>query len=231
MPKDSTPRSFAFLILKPPGSTAPTLATGTFMPPATFLAPQTICTGSPSPRLTRHTESLSASGWRSHASTSPTTTPLNSGAAGSTLSTSRPAMLRASVSSPVLTPGSTQSRSQASLNCIALFLVQIDVHHGDPNRRSGFSPTDYVADFNAFTGPVGNPSWRGRRAYIPVGSAAAFLLCNPCFAGKSSLAIPGKAFANCESPLGFRFGSPLLPKPRQEGFPTGLPTLSCDSSG
>ena len=47
IPKDGTPRNFAFLILKSPGSTAPTVATATFKPKRQFLAPQTIVTNSP----------------------------------------------------------------------------------------------------------------------------------------------------------------------------------------
>ena len=42
MPIEVTPRSFDFLILKSPGSTAPIVATGTLMPAAMFGAPHTI---------------------------------------------------------------------------------------------------------------------------------------------------------------------------------------------
>ncbi len=53
MPKDSTPRSLARLILKSPGRQAPMVATGTFMPSATLAAPQMIWSGSSWPRSTR----------------------------------------------------------------------------------------------------------------------------------------------------------------------------------
>ena len=43
IPQDSTSRNFAFLILRPPGNSAPIKATATICPAATFLAPQTIC--------------------------------------------------------------------------------------------------------------------------------------------------------------------------------------------
>ena len=66
MPCEGTPRNFAFLILKSPGRTAPTVATATFNPKRQFLAPQTISTNSPSlksgPKLILVTCNLSASG-------------------------------------------------------------------------------------------------------------------------------------------------------------------------
>ena len=93
MPKDSTPRSLAALIVRP-GSCAPTLASGTFMPAAAFGAPQTICSGSPpSPASTRQTLSLSAPGCLSALRMRATTTPEKSAAAGVASSTSRPAMV------------------------------------------------------------------------------------------------------------------------------------------
>ena len=52
MPQLAIPRSFDFLILKSPGKTAPTVATGTLMSAAMFGAPHTICTGSPAPTST-----------------------------------------------------------------------------------------------------------------------------------------------------------------------------------
>jgi hypothetical protein len=90
MPLDSTPRSLARLILKSPGSLAPTVATGTRWPAATLAAPQTMPMGSPSPKSTWQTRSFSASGCGATLCTWPTTTPLNAGAAGSTASTSSP---------------------------------------------------------------------------------------------------------------------------------------------
>ena len=47
IPNEGTPRNFAFLILKSPGNTAPTVATATFKPVRQFLAPQTISINSP----------------------------------------------------------------------------------------------------------------------------------------------------------------------------------------
>ena len=49
MPRDSTPRSFAFLMVMPLGRVAPTTATGTLSPASKFCAPHTIWSGSSSP--------------------------------------------------------------------------------------------------------------------------------------------------------------------------------------
>ena len=46
MPRLSTPRSFAFLMVIPLGSVAPTSATGTLSPASKFCAPHTIWSGS-----------------------------------------------------------------------------------------------------------------------------------------------------------------------------------------
>ncbi len=62
MPKLATPRSFDFLILKSPGSTAPIVATGTLIPAVMFGAPHTICTGSSAPTFTVTTCMWSESG-------------------------------------------------------------------------------------------------------------------------------------------------------------------------
>ena len=65
IPNDSTPRSLAFLILKPPGSsegsTAPIFANGIFNPSRTLAAPHTIWNVSV-PSVTWQRLSLSASG-------------------------------------------------------------------------------------------------------------------------------------------------------------------------
>ena len=98
IPKDSTPRIFAFLISIPPGSAAPTRATGTIWPAATFGAPQMICRDSP-PTSTAQRESRSALGWRSTRSTRPVTNPAKSLPTVSTASTSRPVMTSRSTSS------------------------------------------------------------------------------------------------------------------------------------
>ena len=90
MPQLTTPRSFDFLILKSPGSTAPTSATGTLMSAAMFGAPQTICTGSSAPTSTVTTCMWSESGCGSQVSTCPTTTPSKASPVFSTPSTPVP---------------------------------------------------------------------------------------------------------------------------------------------
>ena len=107
IPNDSTPRNFDFLILKSPGNTAPMTEAGIFKPARTFAAPHTICNGSASPTLTLQTRNLSASGCCSVSNTSPTTTPLNCAATGSTESTSKPAIVICATSSSVLSSGLT----------------------------------------------------------------------------------------------------------------------------
>ena len=74
MPWLSSPRIFAFLIVTPPGSVAPTVASGTIMPARTFGAPHTT-RSSPAPPSTRHSDSLSAFGCFCTSSTRATTTP------------------------------------------------------------------------------------------------------------------------------------------------------------
>ncbi len=69
MPQLATPRSLDFLILKSPGSTAPTVATGTLMPWAILGAPHTIWMGSSPPTFTVTTCIWSLSGCSSHVST------------------------------------------------------------------------------------------------------------------------------------------------------------------
>ncbi len=125
MPKDSTPRSFAFLILNglpssPGGSNAPTVANGILMPGRALGAPQTTWQISSPLPATLQTRSLSASGCCSASKISPTTTPLNSPATGSTASTSRPAMVICSTRSSVVRFGLTHSRNQLSLIFINL---------------------------------------------------------------------------------------------------------------
>ncbi len=90
MPQLTTPRSLLFLILKSPGSTAPTHATGTLMPAAMLGAPQTTCTGSSAPTSTETTCIWSESGWSSQVSTWPTTTPSSASPSFSTPSTPVP---------------------------------------------------------------------------------------------------------------------------------------------
>ena len=120
MPCDSIPRSLPFLILKSPGSTAPIVATGAFMPTRTFGAPQTICNGSPEPIFTVVTRKRSASGCCSTVSTSPTTTPVNGFAAGDKSSTSRPSMVSWSDKVSLSMAGLTHVRNQFSLIFISI---------------------------------------------------------------------------------------------------------------
>ena len=62
MPWDSTPRSFAALMVRSPGNCAPTSASALLRPARALPAPHTICSGAPLPVDTRHTCSLSACG-------------------------------------------------------------------------------------------------------------------------------------------------------------------------
>src|SRR2546423_5268779 len=125
MPWLSTPRSRPCLIWNalPPssagGSAAPTSAVGTLMPGFTLGAPHTMVSVLPVPASTWHTVSLSALGWRSTDSTSPTTTPVNGGAAGRSSSTSMPALVSRSASWVVVSGGLQNSRSHDSGNCMA----------------------------------------------------------------------------------------------------------------
>ena len=118
MPKDGSPRSLAFLILKLPGNTAPTTATATLMPWRQFGAPHTISSSSSPSTLIFVTRNLSAFGCWPHSTTSPTTTPENSPATSATSSTSRPAMLNCSDSAWDDNCGFTHSLNQLSLNFI-----------------------------------------------------------------------------------------------------------------
>ena len=121
MPFEGWPRNLAFLILKSPGSTAPTVATATLMPKRQFGAPHTISSSSSPPTLILVTRSLSASGCCPHSTTSPTNTPLNFAAAGVTPSTSRPAIESCSDRACVSMAGLTHSLNHFSLNFILLF--------------------------------------------------------------------------------------------------------------
>ncbi len=64
MPKESSPRSLDFFILKSPGKTALIMAHATLIPARALLAPQTICNFSSeaSPTSTKQTLNLSALG-------------------------------------------------------------------------------------------------------------------------------------------------------------------------
>src|SRR5690606_7074659 len=117
-PEDGTPRILATPILIPPGSSAPTRASGTVSPCAALGAPHTICSGSPEPSSTWHTRSLSASGCGAIETMRATTTPANGGATGAVSSTSRPAMVSRWASSSAAISGWTRARSQDSGNCM-----------------------------------------------------------------------------------------------------------------
>ncbi len=97
IPEDGTPRSLASLMRVPSGSTPPGSTTATVWPAATFGAPHTMVRGAASPTSTVHTDSLSASGWRPHSSTFPTTKHLRFSASPGT-----PASLTRSTSVPVM---------------------------------------------------------------------------------------------------------------------------------
>ncbi len=130
MPKLCTPRSLPILILKglpsaPGGSSAPTVAQGMRMPTRALGAPQTMFSSSGPPTSTWQTRRRSASGCCTASLISPTTMPVNGGATGSSSSTSRPAMVKVSASSWVVSDGLQYWRNQDSGNCIVgLFGVQ-----------------------------------------------------------------------------------------------------------
>ncbi|MNS73044.1 hypothetical protein D3C72_1064720 [compost metagenome] len=130
MPKLCTPRSLPILILKgwpssPGGSSAPTVAQGMRMPTRALGAPQTMFSSSGPPTSTWQMRRRSASGCCTASLISPTTMPVKGGATGSISSTSRPAMVRVSASSWVVSCGLQYSRNQDSGNCIVrLFGVQ-----------------------------------------------------------------------------------------------------------
>ena len=143
IPCEGTPRSLAFLILKPPGSTAPTKAVGAFIPARTFFAPHTICTGSSSPTSTWVTFNLSASGCFSTLITKPTTTLLKGGATGSMPSTSSPARLNSSAKVSVSHSGFTQVLNHFSLTfiCLAAYLNCLRNRKSfSKNCRKSFTP-------------------------------------------------------------------------------------------
>ena len=108
------------------------MAKGAFMPARTFGAPQTTCSVS-RPVATWQSVRLSAFGWRTTESTSPTITPGSGGAAGVTDSTSSPAIVSRAARSreiwlratfpvrnvaPSHISGPRSSRSHARLTCI-----------------------------------------------------------------------------------------------------------------
>src|SRR6266550_8431838 len=99
---------------RPPGSTAPGKATGTRWPTAMLVAPHTISSGSPGPVVTRVSESRSARGCFSTASSSPTTTFAQSLPRRSMPLTSMPSIVRRAASSSGASSTSTSSRSHDS---------------------------------------------------------------------------------------------------------------------
>ncbi len=114
MPQLTTPRSFDFLILKSPGSTAPTQATGTTMSAAMFGAPHTICTGSAAPTSTVTTCMWSESGCGSQVSTRPATMPSKLSPRVSTPST--PVPVRSNRSQNAFTSEGTCVYSESHFN-------------------------------------------------------------------------------------------------------------------
>ena len=101
-------------------------ASALFKPARALGAPQTICSGSPLPFVTRQTRSLSACGCGSQLRISATTTPVNGGAASAMPSSSNPAMVRREPSSgagqgacdPVPQPGVRDLHAQSVRNCL-----------------------------------------------------------------------------------------------------------------
>src|SRR5688572_5825903 len=126
MPWLVTPRISAALISRP-GSFAPTIASGAFMPTRTFVAPQTTCSGPPLPMLTSQSVSLSAFGCLATVRISPTTMPLKGGATALRDSTSRPDMVSRCASASVSSDGSTRARSQLSGISISELLEEAQV--------------------------------------------------------------------------------------------------------
>ena len=117
MPKDSTPRTLAALMLMP-GNSAPTSAQGAKSPARALAAPQTICKGSAKPTSTLHTCKRSASGCFSADKILPITTFENTAPTGCKSSTSKPAIVSAWLSASVLSVGFTNCLNQFSENCI-----------------------------------------------------------------------------------------------------------------
>ncbi len=116
IPSETSPRIFPFLIVTGAGlepsragsiSSVPTVATGTRCPAATLGAPQTIWTGSPSPRSTEQTRSRSALGCGRTSRTAPTTTPSSDGPLVAIPSTSKPDIVRISASASASSPWAT----------------------------------------------------------------------------------------------------------------------------
>ena len=74
MPSDAAPRIFDFLILSPPGSSAPTSATATVMPARTFGAPHTMSSTGGAADVDAREHELVGVGVLRTSSTRPTTT-------------------------------------------------------------------------------------------------------------------------------------------------------------
>ena len=142
MPKLSTPRSFPFLMAKPPGPgmTAPILASGAFTPTRTFGAPQTIWSVSV-PSKTLHTCRWSESGCGTQSTTSPTTKcPSSTVPVCSTASTSTPEKVsRSATCCGVWSRKSTNSFSQLNGTRIVSRSLQFNrplfYHKSRPPRR------------------------------------------------------------------------------------------------
>src|SRR5690606_10956005 len=115
MPLDSTPRSFAALIVRSP-TRAPTSASGATSPARALGAPHTICSGSPWPASTRQTCSRSACGCFSAERMRATTTPSRSWPSSATSSTSRPIAVNTAARRSRPASVGTCWRSQFSLN-------------------------------------------------------------------------------------------------------------------
>ncbi len=120
MPLLTTPIFSVRSMRRSPGSTAPGKATGTRWPAAMFVAPHTISSGSPPPTVTRVSDSRSARGCRSTASSSPTTTLCQSAPHASMPLTSIPSKVSRSASCSGVSSMSTKSRSHESGTLIGI---------------------------------------------------------------------------------------------------------------
>ena len=128
MPLEVTPRIFDFLsVTSIPGIYIPSLAKIPFMPARALGAPQTT-SNVPVPLFTAHTFRRSASGCFSAFSTWATTKSLKPSEGSSRLSSSRPAMVRASVISVAVASVSSSSLSQLRVN----FMTHLPGSTGPP---------------------------------------------------------------------------------------------------
>src|SRR5690625_4608775 len=147
MPKDSTPRSLAFLILKSPGNCAPTRAKGTLIPARALGAPHTTWHTPSGLPATWQLRSLSASGWGSTDKISPTTTPSKRPATASIPSTSRLALVSCTTHHFAHTFGIARHLANSQCVRIRVGLNGQNLAHHDTVKaaRDGFDSVHYHA--------------------------------------------------------------------------------------